>query len=144
MAVTMSLYDHTLKLVANKELTLTTLKVKLLDATAAFLASDATVAAVDGTGAKEVSGNGWAAGGPTLASVVVTTVTTNDAMLDATDVSVTAAGGSIGPAYAALVYDATSNKPLIYIDFGQAQSAGDTTDFKIVWDATGLIKHSYT
>jgi hypothetical protein len=143
MAVTMSLYDHTVKLLANKEVTLTTLKVKLLDATAVFTAADATVAAVDGTGTKEVSGNGWAAGGPTLASVAVTTVTTNDAMLDATDVSVTASGGSIGPAYAALVYDDTSSKPLIYIDFGQAQSAGDTTDFKIVWDATGLIKWSY-
>jgi hypothetical protein len=140
----MSLYDHTLKLLANKEVTYTTLKVKLLDNTASFVAADATVNAVDGTGTKEVSGNGWASGGPTLASVAVTTVTTNDAMLDATDVSVTASGGSIGPAYAALVYDSTSSKPLIYIDFGQAQSAGDTTDFKIVWDATGLIKWSYT
>lgn len=144
MAVTMSLYDHTLKLAANKEITLTTLKVKLLSNTATFLAADATVAAVDGTGTKEISGNGWVAGGPTLAGVIVTTVTTNDAMLDANDISVTAAAGSIGPAYAALVYDATSNKPLIYIDFGQSQSAGNTTDFKIVWDVTGLIKWSYT
>ena len=63
-------------------------------------------------------------------------------MMDADDVSQTASGGSIGPAYAALVYDSTSNKPLFYIDFGQAQSAGATTDFKIVWDATGLIKFS--
>lgn len=144
MAVTMSLYNHTVKLAANKELTLTTLKVKLLDNTASFVATDAAVTTVDAAGTKEVSGNGWASGGPTLASVAVTTVTTNDAMLDADDVSVTASGGSIGPAYAALVYDATSSKPLIYIDFGQVQAAGDTTDFKIVWDATGLIKWSYT
>lgn len=143
MAVTMSLYDHTVKLLANKEVTLTTLKVKLLDNTASFVGSDATVNAVDGTGAKEVSGNGWTAGGLTLAGVAVTTVTTNDAILDANDASATASGGSIGPAYAALVYDATSNKPLLYIDFGQMQSAGDTTDFKIVWAADGLIKFSY-
>lgn len=143
MAVTMSLYDHTVKLLVNKEVTLTTLKVKLLDATATFAQAQTTVASVDGSGAKEVSGNGWTSGGLTLASVAVTQVTTNDAMLDATDVSQTASGGSIGPAYAALVYDATSNKPLLYIDFGQAQSAGDTTDFKIVWDANGLIKFSY-
>ena len=143
MAVTMSLYDHTVKLLVNKEVTLTTLKVKLLDATATFAQAQTTVASVDGSGAKEVSGNGWTLGGLTLASVAVTQVTTNDAMLDAADVSQTASGGSIGPAYAALVYDATSNKPLIYIDFGQAQSAGDTTDFKIVWDANGLIKFSY-
>lgn len=143
MAVTMSLYDHTVKLTVNKEVTYTTLKVKLLDNTATFSASQTTVASVDGSGAKEVSGNGWTSGGVTLSSVAVTQVTTNDAMLDAHDVAVTASGGSIGPAYAALVYDSTSNKPLVYIDFGQAQSAGSTTDFKIVWDATGIIKFSY-
>jgi hypothetical protein len=142
MAVTYSAYDHTLQLITNKSVTYTTLKVKLLDNTATFTASQTTVASVDGSGAKEVSGNGWASGGPTLANVAVTQVTTNDSMLDADDVSQTASGGSIGPAYAALVYDSTSNKPLFYIDFGQAQSAGATTDFKIVWDATGLIKFS--
>lgn len=142
MAVTYSAYDHTLKLLVNKEITFTTIKVKLLDNTASFTAGQTTVAAVDGSGAKEVSGNGWPSGGPTLASVAVTQVTTNDSMMDADDVSQTASGGSIGPAYAALVYDSTSNKPLFYIDFGQAQSAGATTDFKIVWDATGLIKFS--
>ena len=143
MAVTVSLYDHTVKLLVNKEVTLTTLKVKLLDATATFAQAQTTVASVDGSGAKEVSGNGWTSGGLTLASVAVTQVTTNDAMIDAADVSQTASGGSIGPAYAALIYDATSNKPLIYIGFGQAQSAGDTTDFKIVWDANGIVKFSY-
>ncbi len=143
MAVTMSLYDHTVKLIVNKEVTFTSLKVKLLDNTATFSASQTTVASVDGSGAKEVSGNGWTTGGITLANVAVTQVTTNDAMLDADDVAVTASGGSIGPAYAALVYDSVSNKPLMYIDFGQEQSAGSTTDFKIVWDATGLIKFSY-
>lgn len=144
MAVTMSLYDHTTKLLVNKEVTFTTLKVKLLDNTATFSASATTVAAVDGSGGKEVSGNGWPAGGPTLATVAVTQVTTNDAQISADNVTVTATGGSIGPAYAALVYDATSSKPLLYIDFGQAQSAGATTDFKIVWDATnGIIKFSY-
>ncbi len=142
MAVTYSQYDHTLKLLLNKEVTYTTLKVKLLDATATFTPGQTTVASVDGSGAKEVSGNGWPAGGPTLANVAVTQVTTNDAMIDADDVSQTATGGSIGPAYAALIYDSTSNKPLWYLDFGQAQSAGTTTDFKIVWDATGLLKNS--
>src|SRR3569623_1469733 len=105
MAVTMSLYDHTVKLIVNKEVTFTSLKVKLLDNTATFSASQTTVASVDGSGAKEVSGNGWTTGGITLANVAVTQVTTNDAMLDADDVAVTASGGSIGPAYAALVYD---------------------------------------
>jgi hypothetical protein len=140
----MSLYDHTAKLFANKEVTFTTLKVKLLDNTASFTASHTAVSSVDGAGAKEVSGNGWASGGPALTTVTVTQVTTNDAQITADNVTVTASGGSIGPAYAALVYDFTSSKPLVYIDFGQAQSAGATTDFKIVWDPTnGIIKWSY-
>jgi hypothetical protein len=123
MAVTMSLYDHTVFLLTSKAVTFTTIKVKLLDNTAAFTQGNTTVAAVDGS---------------------VTQVTTNDAQLSADNVTQTATGGSIGPAYAALVYDSTSNKPLVYIDFGQAQSAGATTDFKIVWDATnGIIKFSY-
>ena len=144
MAVTMSLYDHTTFLIVNKAVTFTTLKVKLLDNTATFTATNTAVSQVDGSGAKEVSGNGWVAGGPTLSNVVVTQVTTNDAQISADNVTVTATGGSIGPAYAALVYDSTSNKPLLYIDFGQSQSAGATTDFKIVWDAAnGIIKFSY-
>jgi len=143
MAVTMSLYDHTVKLLVNKEVTLTTIKVKLLDATASFTGSHTAVSSVDGSGAKEVSGNGWTSGGLTLTTVAVTQVTTNDAMLDADDATATATGGTIGPAFAALVYDNTSSKPLIYIDFGQSQSAGATTDFKIVWDTNGLIKFSY-
>lgn len=144
MAVTMSLFDHTVFLLTSKAVTFTTLKVKLLDNTASFVSSATTVAAVDGSGAKEVSGNGWAAGGPPLTTVQVTQVTTNDAQLSADNVDVTASGGSIGPAYAALIYDTTSSKPLIYIDFGQAQSAGATTDFKIVWDAVnGIVKFSY-
>ncbi len=144
MAVTMSLYDHTVFLLTSKAVTFTTVKVKLLDATATFTQGQTTVASVDGSGAKEVSGNGWTTGGVLLTTVAVTQVTTNDAQLSADNVTVTATGGSIGPAYAALVYDSTTNKPLIYIDFGQAQSAGATTDFKIVWDATnGIIKFSY-
>lgn len=144
MAVTMSLYDHTVKLLVNKEITFTTLKVKLLDNTASFTASHTVIASVDGSAAKEVSGNGWPSGGKTLTTVAVTQVTTNDAVFSADNVTQTASGGSIGPAYAAVVYDSTTGKPLVYIDFGQAQSAGDTTDFKIVWDATnGIIKFSY-
>lgn len=95
------------------------------------------------TGANEVFGNGWPANGPTLAGVAVTTVTTNDAMLDATDVSQTAAGGSIGPGRAIGVYDSLTGKPILHMDFGVDQSAGDTTDFKIVWNAGGVIAWAY-
>lgn len=88
-------------------------------------------------------GNGWVPGGPVLASAAVTQAaitdgTSNDAKLDADDVVVTADGGSIS-GYKALLWDATNILPLAFIDFGQLQSAGDTTDFKIRWHANGII-----
>jgi hypothetical protein len=142
MAVTISVYDHTAKLFANKEVTFTTLKVKLLNNSATYDKSHTTVSAVDSAGANEVSGNGWASGGPTLANVTVTQVTTNDAKLDADDVDVAASGGPIpssGQAYKALIYDSTSSKPLAFIDFGRAWDAGDGTHFLIVWAAGGIF-----
>ncbi len=148
MAVTVNLYNNATKRLVNKEVTFTTLKLMLLSNLASFTASHTTLDQVAGAGptrANEVYGNGWTQGGMTLASVAVTTVTTNDAMLDANDVTVTATGGAIGPAYAAVLYDDTdSNKaPLLYVDFGQAQTAGQDTDFKVVWNASGLISFTY-
>ena len=140
MAVTISRYNHTLKKLLNKEVTLTTLKVMLLSSSASFTASHTALTSVNNSGAYQVSGNGWTAGGITLASVAVTVVNTNGAMLDAADVSVTASGGTIGPASAAVIYDDTdaSDAPLFYIDFGGAESAGVGTDFKITFNANGI------
>lgn len=143
MAVSMTLFDHTPKLIFNKEIDFANIKAMLLDNTATLTPSNTTIGDVDGAGAKEVSGNGWTTGGITLSNVTITQVTTNDTIIDADDVDVVATGGSIGPAYACVLYDATSSKPLVYIDFGQAQSAGDTTSFKIVWNENGIIRGSY-
>lgn len=113
--------------------------------TAAFLvdnfyigsASDAVAGAASPDRANEFYGNGWAQGGPTVGSVVASTITTNDAKLAAAQISVTASGGEIGPARYVLLYDATNEKPLILYDLGQDEHAGDTTDFKFTFDLTG-------
>lgn len=140
MAVTISQYNHTAKKFANGEVTLSTLKVQLLNNSAAFNAADTALTSVNNAGAYEVSGNGWTAGGETIAGAAITTVTTNDAKLDGTDISKTATGGSIGPAYKAAIYDDTdaSDAPLFFIDFGGVQEAGVGTDFKITWNANGI------
>lgn len=89
-------------------------------------------------------GNGYPPGGPVLAGVARTQfdslggATPNDSQLTATNVDVVAAGGSIS-GYKALLYGATNQYPLIFLDFGQLQSAGDTTDFKIRWNALGIL-----
>jgi hypothetical protein len=95
-------------------------------------------------GANEVSGNAWPIGGPTLAGVTFTASalndgTVNDSVLSATNVDVVASGGTIGPANYGLVYDASTNLVCFLVSFGQAQSAGNTTDFKIVWNAGGIF-----
>lgn len=143
MAVTISRYNHTAKLLLNKEVTYTTLKVMLLDNVATFTATDTALTGPAGAAnANEVSGNGWTVGGETLTSVAVTTVDTDGAMIDCDDVVVTASGGPIGPAYAAVIYDDTdaNDAPLWYIDFGEAQQAGDGTPFKITINASGIYR----
>jgi hypothetical protein len=143
MAVSISLYNHTAKLFADGSLAVgDTYKVKLLSA-ATFDASHTTLAATGGTEA--TSGTGYTSGGQALANVTVTTVTTNDAKLDADDVTWTASGGSITASYA-IVYNDTDadDPPIAFIDFDGSQSAGDGTDFKIVWNASGIFTFTVT
>lgn len=141
---TINLYNHSAKLLANKQVTLTTLRVQLLNDSATFTASHTALTSVNNSGAYEVDGNGWTTGGETLSGVAVTTVTTNDAKLDADDVSVTASGGAIGPAYKAVIYDDTdaNDAPLAFIDFESSKQADSGTPFNINWDSNGIFTWS--
>ena len=137
MAVTISLYNHTAARFANGANAVgDTYKVKLLTA-ATFDATHATLAATGGT---EASNTGYTAGGATLANVAVTTVTTNDAKFDADDVTWTATGAALEAAYAIIYNDTDADDPPVaFIDFGGTESAGAGTDFKIVWNASGIF-----
>jgi len=143
MAVSISLYNHTAKLFADGSLAVgDTYKVKLLSA-ATFDASHTTLAETGGTEA--TSGTGYTSGGQALANVAVTTVTTNDAKFDADDVTWTASGGSITASYAIIYNDTDADDPPIaFVDFDGSQSAGDGTDFKIVWNASGIFTFTVT
>jgi hypothetical protein len=138
VAVTISLYNHTASRFASGANAVgDTYKVKLLSA-ATFDATDATLADTGGTEA--TTGTGYTAGGATLSNVAVTTVTTNDAKFDADDASWTASGGSITASYGIIYNDTdTDDPPVAFIDFDGSQSAGDGTDFKIIWDASGIV-----
>lgn len=146
MAVTISRYNHTVKKLLNKEVDYTTLKMMLLSNSATYTATDTTLDQVAGANtpprANEVSGNGWTTGGEALANVAITIVTTNDAKLDADDITKTATGGNIGPARKAVIYDDTGDVPLWFIDFGQDEEAGETTDFKFIFNAAGIFATS--
>jgi hypothetical protein len=138
VAVTISVYNHTAARFADGSNAVgDTYKVKLLTA-ATF---DATHTTLTGTGGTEVaSGNGYTTGGAALTGVAVTTVTTNDAKFDANDVTWSASGGSITASYAILYNDTDANDPPVaFIDFGGSESAGDGTDFKVIWNASGIF-----
>jgi len=137
MAVTISLYNHTAKRFADGSNAVgDTYKVKLLSA-ATF---DATHTTLTATGGTETSNTGYTAGGATLANVAVSTVTTNDAAFDADDVTWTATGGALAASYAIIYNDTdTNDPPVAFIDFGGSQSAGTGTDFKLVWNASGIF-----
>lgn len=144
MADTIQLYNHTAKLFANKEVTIgTTLKVMLLNSSGSFSAAHTTITDVS---TNQVSGNGWDAGGEPLQSAAVTTVTTNDAKLDAADLSIAASGGSIGPASYAVIWDDAhaSDVLLAFITFDTPQTATAGNNFVITWNASGIFTWTVT
>ncbi len=139
---TVSIYDHTAKLFANGEVTLANLDVMLLGSGYTQADDHSSMGDINPL-ANEVHGNGWTQGGEDLPSPAITTVTTNDARLDAGQISVTASGGAIGPAVGAVLYenngsDAT-NIPLLYITFDSASTASDGSPFQISW-SNGVIQ----
>lgn len=138
MAVTISLYNHTAQRFASGANAVgDTYKVKLLTA-ATFNATHTTLAATGGT--EVANANGYTTGGATLSNVTVTTVTTNDAKFDADDVIWTASGGSITASYGILYNDTdTDDPPVAFIDFDGSQTASTSADFRIVWNASGIV-----
>lgn len=142
MAVTVQLYNHTTKLFANGQVDVDNCKVMLLNSSGSFDATHTNISSISGN---QVSGNGWASGGVLIGNGAVTTVSTNDAKFDGDDISVTATGGSIGPADYACIYDATGSYPLAFITFDPlAQMATVGNDFDITWHANGIITWTYS
>lgn len=143
MAVTISLYNHTAKRFADGSNAVgDTYKVKLYTGVF-FDPTHTTLAAVGGTEA--ATGTGYTAGGQALANVTVIAggVLPDDAVFDADDLTWTASGGAITASYAVLYNDTDANDPpLAHIDFGGSESAGDGTDFIIVWSANGIFRWS--
>lgn len=132
------IYNHTARRFANGSNALgDPYRLKLLTA-ATFDASHETLTATGGT--EVANGNGYTTGGALLSGVTVTTVTTNDAMFDANDVTWTASGGAITAGFAILYNNTdTDDPPVLFIDFEGSQTAGDGTEFRVVWNASGIV-----
>ena len=112
-----------------------TFKVALLDNNHTFTAADDTWANVS---ANEVSGTGYTAGGGTIDNPAITEAVTFK--WDADDETWTITGSM--SAYHAVIYDTTNSDSLVCsIDFGGIKTVTDG-DFKIQWNASGIITMS--
>jgi len=140
---TLQLYDHTAQRFASgANSSVDTYKVKLLsDGT--FDATHTTLAATGGT--ETASGTGYTTGGQALTGVTVTTVTTNDAMFDANDVTWAVSGGSL-TAVAAILYNDTdtNDPPVAFIDFGGTRTVSSGNNFVLSWNANGIFTWTVT
>jgi len=117
---------------------------ELLNNSAVFDATHTALTDVDNAGAYEVSGNGWSAGGEAL-TLSALTHDTNAVRLDCEDLSITATGGNIGPAYKAVIYldvdgGGTTKLPLFYIGFESSETAVPGQPFVVSWSANGIIE----
>lgn len=140
MPVTISLYNHSVKrFMSGENAQGDTYKINLYT-TLPFDAAATTKAGAESGATQTATGNGYVQNTKTLANVLVSIVAPNDAKFDADDVVWSASGGAITAGYALVYNDTdTDDPPLAHIDFGGSQSAQDTTDFKIVWNAAGII-----
>ena len=138
MAVTINLYNHTRKLfLSGENASGDTYKLQLLTA-ATFDATHTTLAGAGGT--EVANGNGYTTGGVTLTNVTVSVTNTDEAKFDADDASWTATGGSITAGFGRIYNDTDANKPVVaFINFDGSKTATDGTDFKVVWNAAGII-----
>ena len=144
MAVTISLFNTTTRKFMDGTFSPSvTYKVNLYSA----FTFDATATTKTGaeTGATQLTTQyGYTQNSKTLTTVAASTVTTNDAIFTADNVTWTASGGSIAAAYALVYADSLTNKdPVALINFGGTQTAPDGTDFKIVWSANGIVSFTY-
>ncbi len=132
-------FNHTTKIY--NDLTLANLKVMLRSGTT-YAGTETAVSGLDGS---EVSGNGWTAGGETIANAAITTVDTDDALLDGDNIEKTATGGSIGPADSYVIIDDTNADPTVvaYKEFGSSEEALEGLKF-VVRFPSGIIKLTYT
>ena len=149
MTASITLYNHTaLRIEDATNILLSTGTFKVTLHTSASNAATLTNAVYADLTNELATGFGYTSGGGTLASVTLTTVTTNDSMFDAADFVWTASGGSI-PAwrFAVIRRSDTVNSlvgPLIGYILGDttpadipATTVGNT--LTLTWDATGIV-----
>lgn len=112
---------------------LTQLKFMLLNSTASFDATQATLAAVTNSGAYEVSGGGWAAGGLLLTGVAKVDGPAGTTIITANDITQPLTA-QLTFRYA-LIYDDAADVPIAMIDYVENITAPALTSLQLDFSA---------
>jgi len=135
MAVTLTVSNHAKYQIGKKEIDLSadTLKIILMNTTFAF-DEDAHATLADLTADQLATGNGYTQDDKALTTLSWTEDDTNNqGLMTCDDVSWLAAGGSIGPTGAAVIYDDSTGDDTVIgcIDFGTDYTITDGNTFEI-------------
>ena len=144
MAVTIQNYDQMVEFMGDSTIDMDadSFLGELYNSTHSFTAND--------NARSDISANALATGnGYTNPGQALTTPTWNEVTgtvtFDAVDQVWTASGGSIGPARHMEIYDDTVASPvvdalMININFGQDETAGTGTDFRVNFNSSGIFQ----
>lgn len=135
-----TIYNAGVKDLLSSGVDLDNLKIMLLNDEALFNGANTTVDQVTDSGAFEVSGFGWEAGGALLEEARYEVDSSGQTSLHFKSVYRNIIGGILEPSKA-LIYDATSNKPFVFIDFDGKRVAETGERFGFKFD-DGLILFS--
>lgn len=140
MAVTINFYAKFIEFQGDNTIDLDTdtFDIILMNSSHTFNSANTVKADIS---ANELStANGYTQGAKTLASITWSE-SGGTTTFDAADVTWTASGGSIGPADDAVIYSETagSDELMCSIDFDGSQTAGNGTDFKVTFNASGIF-----
>lgn len=132
-------FDHALKVSLNGSVNLQTDTLKAILVNGYTFDGDHTEYA-DVIAFELVTGNGYIAGGQTLANKTIEYDST-DTVVDADDTGWTATPASIGPATGAIIYSDTSTGDMVlcYIDFGGSKTAQIDSTFLLAYAAGGIL-----
>lgn len=145
MAVTISVYNHTISKLLNGTFSTSHTYIVNLYSAFTFNATHTTKAQVEAASTQLPTDFGYVQDNYALTNVAATQVTTNDGMWDADNVVWTASGDSLSSSHA-LVYNdtVTDDPPLLVVNFGETVTVETGLAFRINWNANGIFRFNLT
>jgi hypothetical protein len=137
---TVSLYNHTRARFLDGAFNVGDTYIVNLYTVLPFNATATTRAEAEAGATQVATANGYTQNAKALTNLAVSIINTNEARLDADDVTWTASGGSLSATHV-LVFNDThpDDAPVLRIDLEGALLAESGSDLRLQWDANGII-----